>query len=107
MINPLARLHQFITTHYDREELIDLCFSLGVPYDDLAGERLSAKAREMLLHLGRRGQFGPLLVTLAQERPRSFKPADWPDATALSSLSRNILARSSGPETTSSEVTSR
>ncbi len=45
MAGDLSRLHRFIIEHYDLDELRTLCFDLGVNYDDLRGEGLSAKAR--------------------------------------------------------------
>ena len=81
MDNPLARLWQFIVQHYDLEELRTLCFDLGVDYDELRGEGLSAKARELLLYLGRRGRFDALLDALRQPLPEPFDPAALQAAT--------------------------
>jgi hypothetical protein len=36
-----------------KEELRDLCFDLGVKYDDLGGEGAAAKARELIDYLER------------------------------------------------------
>lgn len=78
MTNGLFQLHQFIADHFDLEELRTLCFNLGVRYDDLGGEGLSAKARELILGLGRRNQFDRLLEALRQDRSEAF------DETGLS-----------------------
>ena len=43
------------------EELRTLCFDLGVNYGALPGEGTAAKARELLLHLGRQRQLDTLL----------------------------------------------
>jgi hypothetical protein len=72
MDNPLVRLRRFITAHYDVEEFQTLCFDLGVRYDALRGEGLSARVRELLLYLGRRRELEPLLEKLRHGRPDSF-----------------------------------
>jgi hypothetical protein len=71
----LTRLHRFIAENYDQEELRTLCFDLQVRYDDLRGEGLSARARELVLWLGRRHQLDRLLAQLAQLRPDTFADA--------------------------------
>lgn len=73
MENPLARLRQFITEYYDQEELRTLCFDLGIDYDNLRGENKAAKARELVLCVGRHGQLDELLALLGRERPTAFK----------------------------------
>jgi len=65
----LTHLHQSIVRHYNLEELRTLCFNLGINYDDLGGEGLSAKTRELVLRLGRNKRFDKLLTTLRQNRP--------------------------------------
>jgi hypothetical protein len=72
MENPLVHLHQFIVDHYDLEELRTLCFSLSVNYDSLRGEGHAAKARELVLYLGRQQRFDALLEALKQERLAVF-----------------------------------
>ena len=72
MDNPLVRLRRFIAAHYDVEEFRTLCVDLGVSYDELRGEGLSARVRELVLYLGRRERFEPLLQRLSRERPDSF-----------------------------------
>jgi hypothetical protein len=57
----VQRLYQLLTTQYDLEELRTLCFKLGVEYDDLRGEGRSAKARELIRSMERRGQVHQLL----------------------------------------------
>ena len=80
MTNPLTQLHQFIVRHYSLDELRTLCLDLGVNDDELGGEGLSARTRELLLRLGRRGGFAALLARLAQQRPKTFDLTFTPDA---------------------------
>lgn len=42
------RLHQTLVNVLDLEELITLCFYIGVDYDSLRGEGKAAKARELI-----------------------------------------------------------
>jgi len=60
---------------FDLEELRTLCFELGIPYDELGGEGLRGKGRELLLYAERRKQLPQLLTALRRERPT----VDWPD----------------------------
>jgi hypothetical protein len=75
MDNLLDRLYQFIAERYDLEELRTLCFSLGVRYDDLGGEGLGAKIRELILKLGRQGSLDRLLAQLQQDHPKLLDQA--------------------------------
>ncbi len=65
----LTRLRQFIVEYYNLGELRTLCFDLDVRYDELGGEGLSSKARELTLYLGRRRQLDRLLALLERDRP--------------------------------------
>ena len=56
MDSQLARLHKLIVERHNLEEFRTLCFQLDVKYDQLGGETLGAKARELILWLGRRRQ---------------------------------------------------
>jgi hypothetical protein len=51
------------------EEIRTLCVDLGVNYDDLGGEGLSAKARELILRLEKRQALLELVKWLHQMRP--------------------------------------
>jgi hypothetical protein len=76
MSNELVNLRQFIINHYDLEEVRTLCFDLRVNYDELGGEGVSAKVRELLLWVGRRHQLDQLINRLHQTRPDSFDLVD-------------------------------
>jgi len=70
----LTQLHQLIDQHFGLEDVRQLCFELGIKYDDLRGEGLSARVRELILLMGRTGRL-PDLVAKAQEH-RSY--ISWP-----------------------------
>jgi len=84
MTNPLSQLHRFIVDHYNLDEFRTLCFDLEVTYDDLPGETLSGKARELILHLRRKDQLERLLDSLQQSHPEPFNFST--DPAALKSL---------------------
>ena len=65
----LTRLHEQLTQAFNLPELHNLCFELGVEFEELPGERLSDKARELLLYMERRERLGALLALCAQKRP--------------------------------------
>jgi hypothetical protein len=69
MNNPLTHLHCLIVERYSLSELQTLCFDLGINYDDLPGEALSDKARELILRMGRRRQLEQLLNGIVRTRP--------------------------------------
>ena len=69
----LSRLHRLLVDTFDLEELRTLCFNLSVRFDDLRGEGISAKARELLLQLERTKRPEALLAEAAKLRPA----VDW------------------------------
>jgi hypothetical protein len=77
-------LHQALTDRYNLEELRTLCAEINAPFDDLGGEGRSAKARELILWMRRRGRLDELTAALARreeavvEPPRVPAPAPEP-----------------------------
>jgi hypothetical protein len=65
----LGKLRDLLTQNFDRNELLDLCFSLNVEFDDLPGASKKAKVRELLQHLNRRGRLDELVRLCARQRP--------------------------------------
>jgi len=75
--NPFTRTHRFITTHYDP----------GVEYDDLPGERRSARAREPVRRMARERGLDRLLAELHRTRAVPFEKTGLnADPTALEPL---------------------
>lgn len=72
----LIQIRDLIHKHFDLGEFKDLCFGLGVLYDDLPGEGqgLAARILELVLYCNRNGLMEHL-VALCQQR-RSH--ANWP-----------------------------
>jgi hypothetical protein len=87
MADNLSNLHRFIVTRYRLEDLRTLCLNMSVEYQNLGGEGLSGKARELILQMGRRGKLDLLLTALQQSRPELFSRAGFStDPAALEAL---------------------
>jgi tetratricopeptide (TPR) repeat protein len=71
-VSGLSVVHRFVVEHYGLEELRTLCFDLGANYDDLPGETLGGKARELILWAGRERQIEKLLAALREGRLAAF-----------------------------------
>jgi formylglycine-generating enzyme required for sulfatase activity len=82
MADDLTRLHRFIVENFSLDELRTLCFDLKVNYDDLAGEALSGKARELIFRLERKHRLDDLLAHLQEARPEAFAMANLDIASA-------------------------
>lgn len=60
---------------YNNAELDELCFELGVDYEDFPAEK-RAKARELVRYLSRRGRLGELVVAGQRSRPHLGWPLE-------------------------------
>lgn len=65
----LSDLHRQLDSLFSLEEVRGLCFELGVDFDNVVGEGKSARIRNLILQLARRGQLQDLVDTVARERP--------------------------------------
>ena len=65
----LTQLHQQLAQHFDLEELHSVCFELDIDYENLRGERKSAKVWDLLLKLGRDDRLAELIILVQKERP--------------------------------------
>lgn len=65
----LTRLRHLLTTCFDKEELRTLCFDLEVDYDSLPAQGKANKARELVVHLERRGRISDLTRLAKALRP--------------------------------------
>ena len=70
-----TQLHQFLVDHFSLDELKTLCLNLKVRYDDLGGEGLTGKARELVLYMERHGRMVDLRAVLAQLRSNTYHSA--------------------------------
>lgn len=64
----LSDLHKLINKYFSLEEVRDLCFKLGIDFDNVAGENKSARIRELILQMARRDELQRLIDLLRVER---------------------------------------
>lgn len=89
----LTRLREQILARCNLEEFRTLCADLGVSYDNLGGEGLEARARELvalLERLGRLPELEPALANLSTTEPSS---ATLPSLHQLPSPPRDFTGR--------------
>ena len=78
--------------YYNLEELRELCFKLGVDYDNLGGEGKRNKARELLLLIYRQDRLAELLAVVTQDRPNVPLP-DLPTLRKQATTWRKVSTR--------------
>jgi hypothetical protein len=61
--------------HFDLSELHQLWFDLGIDYEELAGQRKSDAARELIVYAERHGRIDVLLARCREPRPNATWPA--------------------------------
>lgn len=66
---PLSNLRHILAERFNVSELQDLCFDLGVVYEDLPGAGKVDKARELIAYLDRHSRILELVRTGEQVRP--------------------------------------
>lgn len=69
----LARLRQRISQLFSEGELRQLCFDLGLGYDDLDGRGKSENVMELVARMDREGRLPDLIGRLRKLRPKE----DW------------------------------
>jgi hypothetical protein len=97
MNNPLARLHHLLVERYNLSDLRALCFELSVNYDELPGETLGDKARELILRLGRRKRLEELLVVMRQRPDLADEPVLRADPDGVRALYAALPAYQAKP----------
>jgi hypothetical protein len=65
----LARLNLTIEDHFNEAELQNLCFHLGVDYENLGGQGKAARVQALVSQLHRNGRIGDLIQTCRELRP--------------------------------------
>ena len=66
---PPPKLAIIIKTYFDDNEIRDICFQLGVDYEDLPGQGKGAKARDLVQFMERRDRLDELVRKVRQVRP--------------------------------------
>jgi len=65
-----VQLKEALASSFNIAELHALCFEVGIPYEDLAGEGRSAKALSLVEHAQRHGIYKRLVSAVIHARPR-------------------------------------
>lgn len=79
-------LRRGIVSSFNLSELRNLCADLDVDFDNLGGEGLEGKARELILSLSRHGTLAELVAYCVSARPNYAWPTDGPSASSPSRL---------------------
>ena len=74
-----TQIYQQIYENFDLTELKLLCDGLGINYEDIPGDRISIKVRELLRYVAARERQADLIAALRKERPLF----DWPETYSL------------------------
>lgn len=69
-----ATFHDLIVEHFNNEELMQLCFDLGVFWDRLPGDALDGKARALIEKLEREERLYQLVGECQRMRPQVMWP---------------------------------
>lgn len=83
----LAPLRQTITQCFSEGELRNICFDLGVDYENLPGQSKADKVREFLVFLKRCGCIHKLMQTCAQQRPN----VPWAETLSEGQIELDVL----------------
>ena len=69
-----ATLHDLVVENFNSEELMQLCFDLGVFWDRLPGDALDGKARALIEKLEREQRLYQLVGECQRMRPQVMWP---------------------------------
>lgn len=93
-MDELTKIRDLIDKYFNLEELIQLCFDLGIDYENLSGSHKRTRAQSLVSQCNRRGMLSLLLKRCQHLRPH----IDWPSAEHISSSQVNELDRAPIPE---------
>lgn len=65
----LEKLHRNLTTYFSENDLQNLCFWLGVDYENLGSNTKEGKARELIQYIQRQNRLSTLLEKCQEMRP--------------------------------------
>ncbi len=96
----LPQLRALITRYFNDSELRDLCFDLGIDYENLGGDNKTAKARELVGYGLRHGRLAELEAACRRLRPNAFtdghSPATEPTPQAGGQPGSTVVNQSGG-----------
>lgn len=76
-----ADVFKVLQERFNLDELKQLCFTLVIDYENLAGESKDAKARELVLFFERHANEADLIAAIAHERPGVLSTPSTPATT--------------------------
>lgn len=65
----LARLYMTVEDQFNESEFQNLCFNLGVDYENLGGSGKAARIQALISYLHRRDRIGELIEAVKEMRP--------------------------------------
>ncbi|HUM71624.1 MAG TPA: P-loop NTPase fold protein, partial [Chloroflexota bacterium] len=80
LVSP-QQLRDALTDYFNTDELRDLCFTLGIDYENLGGDSKSEKVLELIQYCERHGRTDDLINTIQRARPN----LDWERLASISS----------------------
>jgi hypothetical protein len=86
----LAQYRQSLIAAFNESELRNLCFDMGIDFEELSATNKSGKVRELIAYCLRRGCLFELLSHCARLRPNTFPP---PDPTVPIIENKNAVMR--------------
>lgn len=103
-------LLDFLRDHYNLDEFKTLCFRLAIEYEDLTGESLTGRMRELIVLMERRERSADLQRQLERDHPDAYRnqfgllpaaerpltPAQAGEIQALAQQVGRVLGRESG-----------
>ena len=83
----LVELRRNLNEAFNTTDLRNLCWDLGIDYENLSGDNKLDKTRELLDYLDNRSRVADLLVILQKERPKIA----WPSSASVNEPSPNTM----------------
>lgn len=70
-------LRRILTARFDEEEVLTLCFDMGLDHESLPGRGKQAKVRELLAYLERKGRLCEGGRVLKRQHPDVYQEIPW------------------------------
>lgn len=72
----ISVLHRLLVQHFSLEDIKNLCFHLGVDYEELGEGAKSSRVRELIRYMGKRKRLSVLVTAAGETRPAV---TSWPE----------------------------
>ncbi|MCL4265031.1 MAG: hypothetical protein KJ069_17575 [Anaerolineae bacterium] len=91
MVSP-QQLRDTLNDYFNTDELIELCFTLGIDYENLGGDSKTEKILELIKYCERHGHTDDLINTIQRARPN----IDWDTPEPAQQAPRGPARKTSG-----------